>query len=282
MSNNDWRHEPPQQAQVHIEPVYDRTTGRELIRAEAGCAKEIERLQRVIERRRQQLSYATHVNVRLGEKLAISESIVSEMRRQANLSQTANPYPTNTKYTSEYLNTELADFCASYGIQLGFPKEFLCPITYEVMAYPVTTSQGHTYEWKNITKWINDGNNKDPITNNVLSNFILYPNHELRSLILSFIRNCELIINELRKKEGLKETQRSIRMRSAPAEYGTRSKLYVKPNISTRSILSTKTRTKSRAKSSSKSRALTTAKDRARETAPSSSTYDPNFRQQLG
>ena len=66
-------------------------------------------------------------------------------------------------------------------------------------------------------------------------------------------------------------------MRSAPAEYGTRSKLYVKPNISTRSILSTK----SRAKSSSKSRALTTAKARATEKAPSSSTYDPDFRQQL-
>lgn len=248
MFNNGWRRGPPQQTQVVIERVYDRTSGRELTRAEAGCAKEIERLKRDIEQMSQRLSDATHENVRLGEKLAISESIVSEIIRASSLSHNDNPYSTKTKYTSEYLKKQLADFCALYRIQLDFPKEFLCPITHEVMAYPVTTSQGHTYEWETIATWFKSGNSKDPVTGKNLNNVILYPNHELRSLILSFIRNCRLIIKELRKKEVLEESVVSKRVRSAPAELQRLSRSLAKTNIGTRSRLDTRAKFKTRSK----------------------------------
>ena len=247
MFNTGWRRGPPQQTQVHIERVYDRTSGRELTRAEAGCAKEIERLKRDIEETSQQLSDATHENVRLGEKLAIAESIESEIIRVATLSHNDNPYP-KTRYTSEYLKKQLADFCALYKIQVAFPKEFLCPITHEVMAYPVTTSQGHTYEWETIAKWFKAGNSKDPLSGKSLNNVILYPNHELRSLILTFIRNCRLIIKELRKKEVLEESTVSKRVRSAPTELRRLSRSLAKTNIRIRSRLDANSKSKTRSK----------------------------------
>lgn len=250
---------------------------KELTTTETDHINDVQRLQYTIDAMMEKLSSVNAENNK-------NKKIVREMVRAVNSSHDNNPYPqTNpeTEYTSEKLNKELNDFNEFYKIKVEFPPEFLCPITQEVMAYPVTTSQGHTYEWENIARWFKAGNSKDPITGNNLNNAILYPNHALRSLINNFITNCKLIVKELRKKEVLERTLGSIRVRSAPAEYGTRSKLYVKPNISTRSILSTKTRTKSRAKSSSKSRALTTAKAIATEKAPSSSTYDPDFRQQL-
>ena len=274
-----WTVGPPPETRVTIARKYDRITGKELTHSEAACAERIRSLE-------EDLTISNNENRGLRERVVEAESIVTNIRRASESSHNDNPYPTDTKYTSEYLKQQLADFCALYKIQLDFPTEFLCPITDEVMEYPVTTSQGHTYEWKNIATWFKAGKSKDPMSGINLNNVILYPNHTLRSLISNFIPTCKLIINELRKKEGLKETQRSIRMRSAPAEYGTRSKLYVKPNISTHSILYKKTRTKSKVKSkvnsSSKSRASTRAKARATETAPSSSTYDPGFRQQLG
>lgn len=274
--NRGWRVGPPPETRVTIERKFDTITGKELTHSEAVCAERIRSLE-------EDLTISNNENRGLRERVVEAESIVTNIRRASESSHNDNPYPkTKTKTTSKSLNTELANFCLFYNLKLEFPKEFICPITQDIMVYPVTTSGGHTYEWSAISHWFKDKNNKDPATNEVLNNNILYPNHALRSLISNFIPTCKLIINELRKKEGLKETQGSIRMRSAPAEYGTRSKLYVKPNISTRSMLSTKPRTKSKVKSSSKSRASTRDKARATETAPSSSSYDPNFRQQLG
>jgi hypothetical protein len=265
MFNRGWRVAPPQQTQVTIDRIYDRNTGKELTHSEAACAERIRSLE-------EDLAISNNENRGLRERVVEAETIVSNIRMASESSHNDNPYP-KTKTTSKSLNTELANFCLFYNLKLDFPKEFICPITQDIMVYPVTTSGGHTYEWSAISHWFKDKNNKDPVTNKVLNNNILYPNHTLRSLISNFIPTCKFIINELRKKEVLKETQGSIRMRSAPAEYGTRSKLYVKPNIHTRTMLSTKTRTKSKVKSSSKSRAITTAKARATEKAPSSQRF---------
>lgn len=263
--NRGWRVGLPQQTQVTIDRIYDRTTGKELTHSEAVCAERIRSLE-------EDLTISNNENRGLRERVVEAESIVNEIERASSSSHTNSPYP-KTKTTSESLNEELANFCAFYKLKIDFPKEFFCPLTQDIMVEPVTTSGGHTYEWSEISQWFRTRNNKDPTTNKVLNNKILYPNHALRSLISNFIPTCKFIINELRKKEGLKETQRSIRMRSAPAEYGTRSRLYVKPNINTRSRLVSKTRTKSKVKASSKSRSSSTAKSRARETAPSSSKF---------
>ena len=242
---------------------------KELTTAETDHINDVQHLQDTIDDMMKKLSSVDAENKK-------NKKIVEEIVRAVNSSHDKSPYPpTNpeTEYTSKTLNKELNDFNEVYKIKVEFPKEFICPITHDIMVEPVTTSGGHTYEWSAISHWFKNKNKKDPATNIALMNAILYPNHALRSLISNFIPTCKLIINELRKKEGLNKTQRSIRMRSAPAEYGTRSMLYVKPNISTRSRLVSKTRTNSKVKASSKSRSSSTAKSRARETAPSTSSF---------
>jgi hypothetical protein len=252
----------PQQTQITIERKYDRTTGRELTQSEAECAERIRSLE-------EDLTISNNENRGLRERVIKAERIVNEQKRASESSHNKNPYP-KTKTTSESLNTELADFCHFYKLKIDFPNEFLCSITGEIMVDPVTTSGGHTYEWSAISRWFREGNNTNPATGLKLNNNILYPNHALRSAIRNFVPTCELIINKLHENEVPNKTQGSIRMRSAPAEYGTRSRLV------------SKTRRQSKVKSSSKSRASTTAKAETTETAPATSTYDPSFRQKLG
>jgi hypothetical protein len=255
MINRGWRVGLPQQTQVTIERKYDRTSGRELTHAEAVCADRINMLEYTIDELKQELRNVNNENTAIRQRVIKAELIVNELERASESSHTKNPYP-KTKTTSKSLNTELANFCLFYNIKLDFPNEFLCPITHRIMVDPVTTSGGHTYEWSAISQWFRQKNNTDPATGLELNNNILYPNHALRSAIRNFIPTCELIITDVPKK-----TQGSIRMRSAPAAYGTRSRLV------------SKTRTQSKVKALSKSRSSSTAKSRARETAPSSQRF---------
>jgi hypothetical protein len=259
------------QIPVTMDRIYDKTTGNELTRSEIRSFEE------TIDELKQELRNVNNENTAIRQRVIKAERIVNELERASESSHNKNPYP-KTKTTSESLNTELDDLCLFYKLKIKFPNEFFCPLTQDIMVNPVTTSGGHTYEWSEIAQWFKEGNNKDPSTLKILNNTLLYPNHALRSSINNFLPTCRLIINELLtkkllKEEVLKETQGSIRMRSAPAEYGKRSRLYVKPNISTRSRLVSKTRRQSKVKASSNSRSSSTAKSRARETAPSSSKF---------
>jgi U-box domain len=59
---------------------------------------------------------------------------------------------------------------------------FLCPISQEVMIDPVCTDDGYTYERRNIEHWL-ASHNTSPVTNAVLPNKTLRPNHALKSII---------------------------------------------------------------------------------------------------
>jgi hypothetical protein len=238
-----------------MDRIYDKTTGYELTQSE------IKSFEETIEQLRNELSSSNNENRGLRERVIKAERIVNEQERASESSHNKNPYP-KTKTTSKSLNTELAKFCHFYKLKIDFPNEFLCSITRRIMVDPVTTSSGHTYEWSAISRWFREGNNTDPKTGLKLNNKLLYPNHALRSAIRNFVPTCELIIiTELHKNEVPNKTQGSIRMRSAPAEYGTRSRLV------------SKTRRQSTVKASSKSRRLSTAKAIVTETAPSSSKF---------
>lgn len=54
----------------------------------------------------------------------------------------------------------------------NFPEEFLCPISQEIMKDPVIAADGHTYDRKNITKWLSNktGRCKSPLNGNELRN----------------------------------------------------------------------------------------------------------------
>jgi hypothetical protein len=70
---------------------------------------------------------------------------------------------------------------ASAGIQ-DVPTEFVCPITQEVMVYPVITSDGYTYERSAIRKWLMTHDNS-PMTNLRLDSKRLIPNYTIRTQI---------------------------------------------------------------------------------------------------
>jgi len=67
------------------------------------------------------------------------------------------------------------------------PESFVCPITSELMADPVFTSDGLSYEREAIEQWFRAGNQTSPLTGQGLDSLSLIPNHTLRSAIQEYI-----------------------------------------------------------------------------------------------
>ncbi|KAI3704362.1 hypothetical protein L1987_74580 [Smallanthus sonchifolius] len=71
----------------------------------------------------------------------------------------------------------------NFKMELTIPTHFRCPISLDLMKDPVTLSTGITYDRESIEKWIRDGNQTCPVTNQVLTNFDQIPNHMIRRMI---------------------------------------------------------------------------------------------------
>ncbi|CAH8316456.1 unnamed protein product [Eruca vesicaria subsp. sativa] len=69
------------------------------------------------------------------------------------------------------------------------PEDFICPISMEIMRDPHVAADGFTYEEKEIRRWLNEGNNKSPITGVRLAHLHLTPNFTLRSLIKDWLHH---------------------------------------------------------------------------------------------
>lgn len=85
-------------------------------------------------------------------------------------------------------------------------NEYLCPISQDWMSDPVTASDGHTYERKEITKWFltceqKQTNLTSPKTNAPLESKTLTPNHTLRQAMQTTIDNTieGLVLEEMNK-----------------------------------------------------------------------------------
>lgn len=78
-----------------------------------------------------------------------------------------------------------------YFVDKDYPDHFYCPIGYEIFMNPVLLSDGHTYEYDNISKWLKD-NKKSPMTNLVLRDKILTPNKTLENMIKEFYDNHKI------------------------------------------------------------------------------------------
>jgi len=65
-------------------------------------------------------------------------------------------------------------------------KDFACPITYLIMAEPVITDDGHTFEKEAIQHWLLT-NDKNPLTNVILKNKEIRPNKLIKSMIANFL-----------------------------------------------------------------------------------------------
>lgn len=70
-------------------------------------------------------------------------------------------------------------------VQLA-PRNFLCPISMELMTEPVVCPSGVTYDRKSVTQWIQQ-NHSDPATNAGIRTDNLYPNVVLRDMIQEWL-----------------------------------------------------------------------------------------------
>lgn len=70
---------------------------------------------------------------------------------------------------------------------ISLPQELLCPITHEFMREPVVASDGYSYEKEAISKWISNGNETSPMTNEVMNDLTLRPNKTLSLLIKKYL-----------------------------------------------------------------------------------------------
>ena len=88
-----------------------------------------------------------------------------------------------------------------YGIKIkaDVPNDFLCSITNEIMEDPVATCDGYSYERSSITRWFTQ-RRSNPITNQLLANTNLIPNHTLSGVIID-------LKEELYKKKMLELIQ---------------------------------------------------------------------------
>ncbi|KAF6168562.1 hypothetical protein GIB67_005174 [Kingdonia uniflora] len=68
-------------------------------------------------------------------------------------------------------------------MSLTVPTHFRCPISLELMKDPVTLCTGITYDRQSIETWVEAGNKKCPVTNQVLRSLELIPNHAIRRMI---------------------------------------------------------------------------------------------------
>ncbi|KAE8700110.1 U-box domain-containing protein 28 [Hibiscus syriacus] len=68
-------------------------------------------------------------------------------------------------------------------LYITVPCFFRCPISLDVMKYPVSLCTGVTYDRASIQQWLDDGNNTCPATMQVLKTKELVPNRNLQRLI---------------------------------------------------------------------------------------------------
>lgn len=90
-----------------------------------------------------------------------------------------------------------------------FPASFLCPITSELMADPVSTRDGFSYEREAIAEWFASGQQTSPMTGAPLDRAELLPNHALRAAIQQYVEEHPDAARELycpRGTDALRQT----------------------------------------------------------------------------
>lgn len=68
-------------------------------------------------------------------------------------------------------------------IPVTVPPLFKCPISLELMTYPVSLCIGMTHDRDSIEKWLDEGNSVCPVTLEFIQSKELIPDHTLRRLI---------------------------------------------------------------------------------------------------
>jgi hypothetical protein len=74
------------------------------------------------------------------------------------------------------------------GLPPPVPKEFICPITQELMVDPVFAEDGFSYERLSMERWFSTGKRRSPVTNEVLTDRStqLTPNRVMKTMIQNY------------------------------------------------------------------------------------------------
>jgi hypothetical protein len=67
------------------------------------------------------------------------------------------------------------------------PPSFYCPISCQVMHDPVVLEDGHTYERRHISKWL-ESKETSPVTGAHLPSKAMFPNHAMRNAITEYFQ----------------------------------------------------------------------------------------------
>tara|TARA_B110001452_G_C15210605_1_gene419913 strand:+ start:177 stop:1400 length:1224 start_codon:yes stop_codon:yes gene_type:complete len=94
------------------------------------------------------------------------------------------------------------------------PDSYICPITSELMADPVSTADGFTYEREAILEWLRGGNTTSPITGATLARNELIPNHALRSAIQQFVESFPQLKDQLYQERTPEDMSNRIAAKS--------------------------------------------------------------------
>ncbi|KAJ0233683.1 U-box domain-containing protein 17 [Hirschfeldia incana] len=72
------------------------------------------------------------------------------------------------------------------GLFITVPKDFVCPISLDLMTDPVIISTGQTYDRTSIARWIEEGHCTCPKTGQMLVDSRIVPNRALKNLIVQW------------------------------------------------------------------------------------------------
>lgn len=83
------------------------------------------------------------------------------------------------------------------GQEIDVPAEFVCPISQELMKYPLASRSGQNYERSAIVFWLKHGSRVCPLTKSPMTISDLVPNTYLQHKIASW-----KVVNEVLEKEA--------------------------------------------------------------------------------
>jgi len=91
-------------------------------------------------------------------------------------------------------------------------RDFMCPISGEIMTDPVIAKDGHTYERNNIVEWFRE-RLSSPLTNQHLTSDELTPNHTLKKVIADFLATQKKKAESLKKAASMEMEMKRARDR---------------------------------------------------------------------
>lgn len=105
-------------------------------------------------------------------------------------SSTQTPEPTPTCLAEMRMICNYVDKLVTMEATSGetVPTEFICPITHQAMRIPTAASDGFTYEFAAIKRWMRQSD-ESPMTREELKEGVLVRNRALEQIMINWARN---------------------------------------------------------------------------------------------